>query len=177
MRIIIMRFRVTGELAGEQEIERLRDQLEARFHTKVDVSGFDFDCRAFLDLHRNQHSSSAIIKQLEQYLPTAACKILAITGSDLCIPVLTFVFGEARLNGQCAVVSSYRLDNKFYGLPDNPALMQERLLKEATHELGHTYGLLHCHNPECVMQSSTYVEEIDFKSSRFCDKCWNQLVL
>ena len=92
------------------------------------------------------------------------------------IPVLTFVFGEARLNGRCAVVSSYRLDNKFYGLPDNPALLQERLLKEAIHELGHTYGLLHCHNPECVMKSSTYVEEIDFKSSRFCDKCRAQLV-
>jgi archaemetzincin len=42
--------------------------------------------------------------------------------------------------------------------------------------LGHTYGLFHCHNPECVMKSSTYVEEIDFKSSRFCDKCWDKLV-
>jgi predicted Zn-dependent protease len=106
LRIIIMRFRVTNEFAGEHEIERLRDQLEARFHTKVNVSGFDFDCRAFLDFNRNQHSSSAIIERLEQYLPTAACKILAITGSDLCIPVLTFVFGEARLNGQCAVLTS-----------------------------------------------------------------------
>ncbi len=167
---------VTIEFTGEREIERLRDQLEARFHTEVNVSRSDFDCRAFLDLHRNQYSSSAIIERLEQYLPAAASKVLAVTGLDLYIPVLTFVFGEARLNGQCAVVSSYRLDNKFYGLPDNPALLQERLLKEAIHELGHTYGLLHCHNPECVMKSSTYVEEIDFKSSRFCDKCWDKLV-
>jgi archaemetzincin len=170
-----MRFLVTIEFTGEREIERLRDQLEARFHTKVNVSGFDFDCRAFLDLRRNQYSSSAIVKQLERYLSTAACKILAVTGLDLYNPVLTFVFGEARLNGQCAVVSSYRLDNKFYGLPDNPALLRERLLKEAIHELGHTYGLFHCHNLECVMQSTTYVEGIDFKSSRFCDKCWDKL--
>jgi archaemetzincin len=141
----------------------------------VNVSGFEFDCRAFLDLHRNQHSSSAIIKQLERYLSAAAFKILAVTGLDLYNPVLTFVFGEARLSGQCAVVSSYRLDNKFYGLPDNPALLQERLLKEAIHELGHTHGLFHCHNPECVMKSSTYVEGIDFKSSRFCDNCWDTL--
>jgi archaemetzincin len=167
---------VTIEFAGEHEIERLRDQLEARFLTKVNVSPSDFDCRDFLDLHRNQYSSSAIIERLEQDLPTAASKVLAVTGLDLYIPVLTFVFGEARLNGQCAVVSSYRLDNKFYGLPDDPALLQERLLKEAIHELGHTYGLFHCHNPECVMKSSTYVEEIDFKSSLFCDKCWDKLV-
>jgi archaemetzincin len=72
-------------------------------------------------------------------------------------------------------VSSYRLDNKFYGLPDSPALLRERLIKEAVHELGHTFGLFHCHNQECVMKSSTYVEEIDFKSSRFCDKCSDQL--
>jgi archaemetzincin len=175
LRIIIMRFPVDFESTGEREILRLRNQLEARFHTKVNVSGLDIDHRAFLDLRRNQYSSSAIIKQLEQYLPGAPVKILAVAGFDLFNPIVTFVFGEARLNGQCAVVSSYRLDNKLYGLPDNPALLQERLLKEATHELGHTYGLLHCHNPECVMKSSTYVEEIDFKSSRFCYKCLEKL--
>ncbi|MFZ0931639.1 MAG: archaemetzincin family Zn-dependent metalloprotease [Syntrophobacteraceae bacterium] len=167
---------VTIEFAGEKEIERLRDQLEARFLTEVNVSRPDFDSRDFLDLHRNQYSSSAIIERLEQNLPTAVSKVLAVTGLDLYIPILTFVFGEARLNGRCAVVSSYRLDTKFYGLPDNPSLLQERLLKEAIHELGHTYGLYHCHNQECVMRSSTYVEEIDFKSSRFCEKCWAELV-
>jgi archaemetzincin len=167
---------VTIEFAGEKEIESLRDQLEARFLTKVNISRHDFDSRDFLDLHRNQYSSSAIIERLEKNLPAEASKVLAVTGLDLYIPVLTFVFGEARLNGLCAVVSSYRLDTKFYGLPNNPALLQERLLKEAIHELGHTYGLYHCHNQECVMKSSTYVEEIDFKSSRFCEKCWAELV-
>jgi len=167
---------VAIEFAGNKEIERLRDQLETRFLTKVNVSRPDFDSRDFLDLHRNQYSSSAIIERLEQNLPAAVSKVLAVTGLDLYIPILTFVFGEARLNGRCAVVSSYRLDTKFYGLPDNPSLLQERLLKEAIHELGHTYGLYHCHHQECVMKSSTYVEEIDFKSTRFCEKCWAQLV-
>ncbi len=169
---------VTIEFTGEREIELLRDRLADRFHTEVDLLRCDLDCRDFLDLHRNQYCSSAIIERLEHYPPAAtASKILAVTGFDLYIPVLTFVFGEARLNGQCAVVSSYRLDNRFYGLPGDPALLQERLLKEAVHELGHTYGLYHCHNPECVMKSSTYVEEIDFKSSRFCDRCWDRLVI
>jgi archaemetzincin len=162
------------DFAGD--IERLRHQIETRFHTKVNVSRCNFDYRGFLDLHRRQYSSSAIIERLEQDLPATAAKVLAVTGLDLYIPVLTFVFGEARLNGRCAVVSSYRLDNKFYGLPHNPMLLQERLLKEAIHELGHTFGLYHCHDPECVMKSSTYVEEIDFKSSRFCDKCSDKLI-
>jgi archaemetzincin len=164
---------VTIDFPGE--IEFLRDQLEARFRRKVNVSQCDFDCRPFLDLRRNQYSSSAIIERLEKDLATPDSRVLAVTGFDLYIPILTFVFGEARLNGKCAVVSSYRLDNKFYGLPDSPALLRERLIKEAVHELGHTFGLFHCHNQECVMKSSTYVEEIDFKSSRFCDKCSDQL--
>ncbi len=167
---------LTIEFDGGREIEGLCGQLEAQFHTKVNVSHSDFDCSPFMDPRRNQYNSSAIIGWLEQQLPAAASKVLAVTGLDLYIPVLTFVFGEARLNGQCAVVSSYRLDNKFYGLPDNRALLQERLVKECIHELGHTYGLSHCHSPECVMQSSTYVEEIDFKSSRFCDMCWDKSV-
>ncbi len=167
---------VSIEFGGEREIRRLCDQLEARFRTDVNVLKCAFDCRAFFDLGRNQYHSSAIVERLEQDLPTTASKVLAVTGLDLYIPILTFVFGEARLNGRCALVSSYRLDNKFYGLPNNPALLRERLLKESIHELGHSYGLLHCHNQECVMKSSTYVEEIDFKSNWFCEKCREQLV-
>ena len=47
----------------------------------------------------------------------------------------------------------------------------ERLLKEATHELGHTFNLYHCYNHGCVMTSSVYVEDIDEKSARFCREC------
>ena len=186
---------VNIDYAGD--IQSLRDRLEARFRTRVNIALAECDFRAFLDARRNQYDSSAIINWLELafspfskpvtagfklaggqvgFLSGEADRVLAVTGVDLYIPVLTFVFGQARLNGRCAVVSSFRLDNKFYGLPDNPALLQERLLKEAIHELGHTFGLLHCHDPECVMKSSTYVEEIDFKSSRFCERCFDKLV-
>jgi archaemetzincin len=95
---------------------------------------------------------------------------------DLFIPVLTFVFGEAQLNGPAAIVSTHRLSNQFYGLGRNPKLMLERLQKELVHELGHTFGLYHCHQFECVMRSSTYVEEIDMKLSRPCDACAEALL-
>ncbi|MDR3569947.1 MAG: archaemetzincin [Syntrophobacteraceae bacterium] len=153
------------------DIDYLRDQIGTRFHSKVDVSINGLDPKPFLNPDRNQFNSTSIIQRLEKDAPSTASKVLAVTSLDLYIPILTFVFGEARLNGQCAVVSSYRLDNRSYGLPDNPSLLQERLLKESIHELGHTFGLIHCQNPDCVMKSSTYVEEIDFKSSRFCLAC------
>ena len=51
----------------------------------------------------------------------------------------------------------------------------QRLLKEAVHELGHAYNLVHCHNHPCVMLSSTYAEDIDLKSAAFCAECRKQL--
>jgi archaemetzincin len=103
--------------------------------------------------------------------PAGATRVLGVTGVDLFIPVLTHVFGEAQLDGPAAVVSSYRLDSQLYGLPPNRELLLDRLVKEAIHELGHTYRLVHCRRHPCVMMSSTYVEDIDQKSDRFCPEC------
>ncbi|HDL78962.1 MAG TPA: archemetzincin, partial [Bacteroidetes bacterium] len=65
----------------------------------------------------------------------------------------------------------FRLRNEFYGLPANNDLLAERFAKEAVHELGHTFGLIHCENPTCVMHASTYAEEIDLKNYQFCPNC------
>jgi archaemetzincin len=98
-------------------------------------------------------------------------KVLGVTSLDLFVPVLTFVFGEAQLNGTAALVSTFRLNETFYGFPPNEALLEERLIKEAVHELGHTFGLIHCRDFACVMHSSTSVEEIDVKGKEFCGSC------
>ena len=98
-------------------------------------------------------------------------KILGVTAVDLFIPILTYVFGEAQLDGIGALVSMHRLNNRLYGLPDNDQLLRERLNKEAIHELGHTFGLLHCSTPGCVLSASTYVEDIDQKSDQVCHEC------
>ena len=81
-------------------------------------------------------------------------RVLGVTTCDLYVPVLTFVFGEAQLDGNCAVVSTARLHEEFYGLPRERCLLRERLIKEAAHELGHTFGLRHCPDWRCVMSSS-----------------------
>ena len=68
--------------------------------------------------------------------------MLGVTDRDLFIPILTYVFGEAQLGGRAAVVSTARLveDVELFG----PQLLVERLAKEAVHEVGHAFGLLHC---------------------------------
>jgi archaemetzincin len=87
------------------------------------------------------------------------------------VPVLTFVFGEAQLDGNCALVSTARLKEEFYGMPPRRELARERLIKEAVHELGHTFGLRHCADWRCVMSSSHAVERLDVKGAAFCALC------
>ena len=90
---------------------------------------------------------------------------------DLFIPILTYIFGQAYLGGRTAIASSYRLKNESYGMTIDDKLLLGRFTKEVIHELGHTFGLIHCQNPLCVMRSSTYVEDIDQKERHLCPIC------
>jgi archaemetzincin len=120
---------------------------------------------------RGQYHSTEILKRLLQDPHAESWRILGVTDVDLYIPILTFVFGEAQLGDTGALVSTRRLRPEFYGMPEEPELLQGRLLKEAIHELGHTFGLRHCPDYLCVMSASHSVERIDLKQADFCVAC------
>lgn len=149
----------------------LCDTLEDTFKISVVILNHSLSLEKGKDPIRNQYNSTWILSQLLKEVTEESCKIIGVTNLDLFVPVLTYVFGEAQLEGKAAVVSSFRLRDELYGLPKNPEKLKERLEKEAIHELGHTYALIHCPNPRCVMYTSTYAEEIDFKSKDFCNSC------
>ena len=154
------------------ELTALVAPLSNAFELPVSIEESNYLDPSFaFDTYRNQFNSSYIISALLDRFPAHSGKIIGITAVDLFVPVLTYVFGEAQLDGRIAVLSTYRLKEELYGLDPNPKLEYIRLLKEANHELGHTFGLIHCHNPECVMRSSTSAEEVDVKGKFFCDEC------
>jgi archaemetzincin len=120
---------------------------------------------------RQQYHSSEILQRMQSLVTADSWRMLGITAVDLYIPILTFVFGEAQMSGPCAVLSSHRLRQEFYGLPRDPELFRHRLIKEAVHELGHTLNLAHCDDYRCVMASSHAVEWIDLKDRVPCQTC------
>lgn len=156
---------VTGAL------DFLTERLSARFDTKVTVLDPGLEPRIAFDEARRQYNSTILLAELSKELPSPDAKVVGLTDADLYIPVLTFVFGEAQLDGNVAIVSSHRLHNSFYGLPDDRTLTLERLEKEVVHELGHTFSLTHCRDFNCVMCASSSVEEIDLKGPDFCRTC------
>jgi archaemetzincin len=120
---------------------------------------------------RGQYLSTAILEQIRKAMPKDANKVLGIVDLDLYVPNLNFVFGEAdMINGVC-IISIIRLRQKFYRLPENKELFIERTIKEAIHELGHTFGLYHCSNPNCVMFFSNSLLDTDRKGKNFCKVC------
>jgi archaemetzincin len=105
----------------------------------------------------------------------AKTKILGICNFDAYSSGLNFVFGQASLTGGVATIYLPRLRQEFYGLGTNKSLFIERLLKEATHEVGHAFGLNHCPKQSCVMYFSNSLVDTDRKAKDFCNMCSNKL--
>jgi archaemetzincin len=151
-------------------LEHLAEHLARLLALPVATWAEELPVDEVFDPRRDQYRSDLLLERLNRDFASET-RVLGVTESDLFIPVLTFVFGEAQLAGRAAVVSSYRLRNELYGLPADKGLLEDRLVKEAMHELGHTFGLLHCHNTTCVMQTSTYAEMVDLKPATYCADC------
>ena len=103
-------------------------------------------------------------------------KLLAICNFDAYSNGLNFVFGQAHVNGKVAAVYLPRLRQKSYG-PEKKIdqLFFDRVIKEAVHELGHTFGLGHCQLHKCVMHFSNSISDTDAKESDFCKNCRSRI--
>ena len=159
-----------GQIDGDH-LELLGEQLASRLGAACLIQPQRQNGEFAYNRARGQYHSTEILKRLLQDPHAESWRVLGVTDLDLYIPILTFVFGEAQLGAGAALVSTHRLRPEFYGMPQDPGLLQERLLKEALHELGHTFGLRHCSDYLCVMSSSHSAEGIDLKQPEFCPAC------
>ena len=152
-------------------LQNLVAELSKRFTSEIHVIDLKINIDDFFSIDRKQYFSTQIIAEAMKFTDKFNGKIILLTDVDIFVPVLTFIFGEAQLNGKHSILSVCRLHEEFYSGISNEDLLLERTIKEALHELGHCYGLRHCMDWDCVMHSSPGIEEVDIKGNTFCRNC------
>jgi archaemetzincin len=156
---MFLRIVPVGEVS-EGILNLVKDELEnlnikSRIMTKIDIP------KEAYNQWRKQYNAEVImdmlskvseVKFIDKSIPT-----LLITDFDLYYSGLNFIFGLEDPARCCAIVSR--------------SLLEERIVKEVIHELGHYIGLDHCYNNKCVMSFSPSVFDVDKKQKEFCDDC------
>ncbi|MBN2033034.1 MAG: hypothetical protein JW836_07135 [Deltaproteobacteria bacterium] len=158
-----------GDLGiGGELLEHLAREIGLFFGYNTDIRPIIEEKDLTFDPIRKQVYSTTLLDILSIASPPEAVKLLAITKADLFIPIFTHVYGEAQLGGKACILSTYRFKDGLY--PDAQTFLS-RIVKEAIHELSHTFSLRHCRDAACVMHYCRSMKEVDRKSKQLCRYC------
>lgn len=156
---------------GEVAVHVVAANVQSVIGIPVDVlSPMDPPHNAFQE-PRRQYDAGLIIQHLSKLQFPLHLRILALTTVDLCSPILTYVYGEAAMGGNVALVSNYRLRQNEDGKAVPFDLYYERLAKVALHEVAHTFSLYHCDDATCLMHFSPKTPHLDTVEIMFCKRC------
>ena len=146
-------------------------EISKVFHAEISFGKLELIQNAF-DKTRKQYNAEKILEYINSvdFDVFDSDKVLGVLDKDIFVEKLNFVFGLSEIAGRSCIISIYRLRPEFYG-EKNEKLFKERVIKEAIHELGHSFGLRHCSNKRCVMRFSNSIIEVDEKGINFCKKC------
>ena len=151
-------------------IGKINKGVSQRFGYPVKIVSLLKSIDFALSSDRDQYHSTQIIDRLASMAPPQTIRILAICDKDLFIPILTHVYGEAQLGGMACIISTFRLRDELPVINPQKTFYQ-RAIKEAIHELGHTFKLRHCKDPTCSMHYCRVIKDVDNKSEQFCRYC------
>lgn len=184
MKNVIYLLRI-GEL-NQSILSNLKKNLEDKFkefNIKVEILQDVMKLKnSEYDTERKQYEAPKILKRLVETAKIENFfRILGIIDKDIYSKTYNFIFGIAGRGSHAALISLARLRESFYDnisviykRKESPRDFEERILKEAIHELGHTFGLKHCYN-NCIMQFSNSLADTDKKPVKFCASCLQQL--
>ena len=162
-----------GKIADEI-MEELKGRVGGIFHCPVEIKAGLSDLVEAYNPERKQYFSSKLLASLKKSERDE--RVVGIADVDLYVPRLNFVFGEADIVSETAIISLCRLRQEYYGLTPDQALFLKRATKEIVHELGHTFGLGHCPNNKCVMHFSNSLADTDLKEANFCSSCRPKII-
>ena len=118
---------------------------------------------------RNRYRAPVILTYLNTY--SGYDKIIGITAKDISTTKNEIydwgVMGLGSCPGKACVISNFRLRTP------NKVLFNDRFIKVALHELGHTMGLPHCtFSTNCFMESAEgTIKSVDRETKSLCTNC------
>jgi len=125
---------------------------------------------------RDQYDASELMDWAKTRIPGDAFRYIALLDEDIFSGRYNFIFGQAQLPGKVSVISLARFAETGRDLqPPEKNLFTRRLTGLVLHELGHTFGLAHCHNAKCVMRFANSMIELDNQSIHYCPECLERL--
>ena len=151
-------------------LDRISGEIQRIYTFPTAVRSLLTDIEFAYHPNREQYHSTPILEKLARNAPAGAVKVLALVQVDLFIPILTHVYGEAQLGGKACIVSTIRLNEGHHALNTQEPYLS-RILKEAIHELGHTFKLRHCREHTCLMHNCRNEGDVDRKSDQLCRYC------
>jgi archaemetzincin len=155
----------------EDLLNSIKEELKNTYNIQSTISEKVEPPKEAYNPLRHQFQAGKILEFLSQY----KTRVLGITDKDIYTEDLNFVFGQAQLGGNIALVSIERLNPMLYKKFPDKKLLIDRTIKEVIHETGHTLKLAHCQNSRCVMSFSNTIFDVDKKTKNLCDMCKLQL--
>ena len=149
-------------------LSELKTHLHQEFDAPVEILTGSSDLTFAYNRRKKQYSSPKILDKLRKLPKKPEDKGLGIVDVDLTTPDYDFIFGEADFAAGIATLSTFRLKED----TSDPEVLKSRIIKEATHEIGHLFNLGHCDDPNCVMSFSVgELSRIDSKKAVLCRHC------
>ena len=118
---------------------------------------------------RNRYRASVLLESIDSY--KGYDKIIGITTKDISTTKNNIydwgIMGLATSPGRSCIISTYRIKTP------NKVLFNDRFIKVALHELGHTMGLPHCtFSNKCFMQAAEgTIKSVDRETRYLCSNC------
>lgn len=127
-----------------------------------------------LEVPTGKYRADGLLGKLKHRRPGRGVHRLGITEADVSIEDWNFVFGLAEMPGSTAIMSLAKLRPR-RSSRESDALLRDRAVKIAVHELGHTFGFRHCGDERCVMCYTETAAGVDVTEETFCAKCRSRL--
>lgn len=156
---------------GEVDSELLRwlaNNLSRAFGIRVVVGAIALVPEELYNIRRKQYDADRLASTLVGRLKGNVWRAIGVINLDLYAQAMDFVFGSANPGHGVAIISLKRLDDTFYGLPQDQMRFLSRAIKEGVRFLGLSMGMRPLDDPQCIMSPSRSIEDIDRKIPGFC---------